>query len=54
MKKITDYETLENSGATEQERIIVSHYLKELFELYNINTIKGIGDIFIIEKEYLE
>ena len=51
MKRIVELKTLENSNAVEQEKIIVSHYLKELFELYNINTIKGIGDIFIIEKE---
>lgn len=29
MKKITDYETLENSGATEQEKIIVRQFFKE-------------------------
>jgi len=51
MKKITDYETLENSGATEQEKIIVRKYLKELFELYSIDTIKDIGSIYIIENE---
>ncbi len=51
MKKITDYETLDNSGATEQEKIIVRQYLKELFELYCINSIKNIGSIFVIEKE---
>ena len=51
MKKITDYETLKNSGATEQEKYIVRHYLQELFELYGIDTIKDIGSIYIIEEE---
>lgn len=51
MKKITDYVTLENSGATRQEKIIVKQYLKELFELYGINTIKDIGSIYILENE---
>lgn len=51
MKKITDYETLDNSGATEEEKTIVRHYLKELFELYCIDTIKDIGSIYIIENE---
>ena len=51
MKKITDYATLENSGATRQEKIIVKQYLKELFELYGINTIKDIGSIYILENE---
>lgn len=49
MKKITDYATLENSGATPQEKIIVRQYLKELFELYGIDTIKDIGSIYIVE-----
>ena len=48
MKKITDYATLENSGATKQEKSIVKLYLKELFELYGINTIKDIGSIYIL------
>lgn len=51
MKKITDYATLENSGATQQEKSIVKQYLKELFELYEINTIKDIGSIYILENE---
>ena len=51
MKKITDYATLENSGATPQEKIIVRQYLKELFELYGIDTIKDIGSIYILENE---
>jgi len=51
MKKITDYATLENSGATKQEKIIVKQYLKELFELYEIDTIKDIGSIYILENE---
>lgn len=51
MKKITDFATLENSGATQQEKIIVKQYLKELFELYGINTIKDIGSIYILENE---
>lgn len=51
MKKITDYATLENSGATQQEKSIVRQYLKELFELYGINTIKDIGSIYILENE---
>ena len=51
MKKITDYATLENSGATQQEKSIVKQYLKELFELYRINTIKDIGSIYILENE---
>ena len=51
MKKITDYTTLENSGATQQEKSIVRQYLKELFELYEINTIKDIGSIYILENE---
>lgn len=49
MNKITDYATLENSGATSQEKIIVRQYLKELFELYGIDTIKDIGSIYIVE-----
>ena len=51
MKKITDFATLENSGATQQEKSIVKQYLKELFELYEINTIKDIGSIYILENE---
>ena len=51
MKKITDFATLENSGATQQEKIIVKQYLKELFELYGINTIRDIGSIYILENE---
>ncbi len=51
MKKITDYATLENSGVTKQEKIIVRQYLKELFELYGIDTIKDIGSIYILENE---
>ena len=51
MKKITDYAMLENSGATKQEKYIVRQYLKELFELYNIDTIKDIGSIYILENE---
>ena len=51
MKKITDYATLENSGAILQEKIIVKQYLKELFELYDIDTIKDIGSIYILENE---
>ena len=49
MKKVTDYETLENSGASKQEKCIVKQYLRELFELYEIDTIKDIGSIYIIE-----
>ena len=51
MKKITDYVTLENSGATKQEKYIIRQYLKELFELYDIDTIKDIGSIYILENE---
>lgn len=51
MKKITDLATLENSGATKQEKFIVRQYLKELFELYGIDTIKDIGSIYILENE---
>ena len=51
MKKITDFATLENSGATQQEKSIVKQYLKELFELYGINTIRDIGSIYILENE---
>lgn len=51
MKKITDFATLEKSGATKQEKSIVRQYLKELFELYEINTIKDIGSIYILENE---
>lgn len=51
MKKITDFATLEKSGATQQEKSIVKQYLKELFELYEINTIKDIGSIYILENE---
>ena len=51
MKKITDFATLENSCATKQEKYIVRQYLKELFELYEINTIKDIGSIYILENE---
>ena len=51
MKKITDYATLENSGATKQEKYIIRQYLKELFELYDIDTIKDIGSIYILENE---
>ena len=51
MKKITDYVTLENSGAKKQEKYIVRHYLQELFELYRIDTIKDIGSIYILENE---
>lgn len=51
MKKVTDYETLENSGASKQEKCIVKQYLRELFELYEIDTIKDIGSIYIIENE---
>lgn len=51
MKKITDYATLENSGATKQEKIIIKHYLQELFDLYDIDTIKDIGSIYVLEKE---
>ena len=51
MKKITDFATLENSGVTQQEKSIVKQYLKELFELYGINTIRDIGSIYILENE---
>lgn len=51
MKKITDYATLENSNVTKQEKIIVKQYLKKLFELYEIVTIKDIGSIYILENE---
>ena len=51
MKKITDFATLENSGVTQQEKIIVKQYLKELFEQYGINTIRDIGSIYILENE---
>ena len=51
MKKITDFATLENSGATKQEKIIIKHYLQELFDLYDIDTIKDIGSIYILENE---
>ena len=51
MKKITDFAMLEKSGATKQEKSIVRQYLKELFELYEINTIKDIGSIYILENE---
>ena len=51
MKIITDFTTLENSGAKKQEKHIVRHYLQELFELYRINTIKDIGSIYILENE---
>ena len=50
MKKITDYAMLENSGATKQ-KYIVRQYLKELFELYAIDTNKDIGRIYILENE---
>lgn len=51
MKKITDYETLEKSKLSSNEYHIVKAYLKELFELYNINSIKSIGCIYIIENK---
>lgn len=51
MKKITDYETLENSKLSSNEYHIVKAYLKELFELYNIDSIKNIGCIYIIENK---
>ena len=51
MKKIIDYATLKNSNATKQEKIIVNQYLKKLFELYEIDTIKDIGSIYILENE---
>ena len=51
MKKITDFATLENSGVTKQVKIIIKHYLQEIFDLYDIDTIKDIGSIYILESE---
>ena len=33
MKKITDYESLENSGVTEQQKIIVKSLLKRVVRI---------------------
>ena len=51
MKKITDFATLENNGVTKQEKIIIKHYLQELFDLYDIDTIKDIGSIYVLENK---
>ena len=51
MKKITDLATLENSGVTKQEKLIIKHYLQEIFDLYDIDTIKDIGSIYVLENK---
>jgi hypothetical protein len=51
MKKITDFATLENNDVTKQEKIIIKHYLQELFDLYDIDTIKDIGSIYVLENK---
>lgn len=52
MKKITDFKTLESSNLNNKENFIIKCYLNELFQLYDIDTIKDIGSIYFIEQSY--
>lgn len=45
----TDYHSLDNIKDNNPLKIIALTYLKELFEMYNINTIEEIGKIILIE-----